>query len=81
MEVLIENIATYLIVVGFIVINAIVENVVKPKVMGEELNLSLFIIFLSLIVWTWILGAIGAILAIPLTISAMKAWEILFAEE
>jgi predicted PurR-regulated permease PerM len=66
---------------GFIVINAIVENVVKPKVMGEELNLSLFVIFLSLIVWTWILGAIGAILAIPLTISAMKAWEIVFAEE
>jgi predicted PurR-regulated permease PerM len=70
-----------IVVVGFIVINAIVENVVKPKVMGEELDLSLFVIFLSLIVWTWILGAIGAILAIPLTISAMKAWEILFAEE
>jgi len=70
-----------IVLVGFIVINAIVENVVKPKVMGEELNLSLFVIFLSLIVWTWILGAIGAILAIPLTISAMKAWEIVFAEE
>jgi predicted PurR-regulated permease PerM len=64
---------------GFILINAIVENVVKPKVMGEELNLSLSIIFLSLIVWAWILGAIGAILAIPLTISAMKAWEIVFS--
>jgi predicted PurR-regulated permease PerM len=70
-----------IVIVGFIVINAIIENVVKPKFMGEELNMSLFVIFLSLIVWTWILGAIGAILAIPLTISAMKAWEILFAEE
>jgi len=69
------------VLVGFVVINAIIENVVKPKVMGEELNMSLFIIFLSLIVWTWILGAIGAILAIPLTISAVKAWEIVFAEE
>jgi predicted PurR-regulated permease PerM len=70
-----------IVLVGFIVINAIIENVVKPKVMGEELNLSLSGIFISLIVWTWILGAIGAILAIPLTISAMKAWEILFAKE
>ena len=49
--------------------------------MGEELNLSLSIIFLSLIVWAWILGAIGAILAIPLAITAMKAKEILFAKE
>jgi len=66
---------------GFIVINAIIENVVKPKVMGEELNLSLSMIFISLIIWAWILGAIGAILAIPLTITVMKAWEVFFVEE
>ena len=70
-----------IVVGGFIVINAIIENVVKPKVMGEELNLSLSMIFISLIVWAWILGAIGAILAILLTITAMKAREILFAEK
>ena len=69
------------VLAGFILINAIVENVIKPKVMGGELHLSLSIIFISLIVWTWILGAIGAILAIPLTISAMKAWDIIFVEE
>jgi predicted PurR-regulated permease PerM len=69
------------VLVGFILINAIIENVVKPKVMGEELNLSLSTIFISLIVWAWILGAIGAILAIPLTITVMKAREILFTEE
>ena len=70
-----------IVVVGFILINAIIENVVKPKVMGEELHMSLSVIFISLIVWTWILGAIGAILAIPLTITAMKAWEVFFVEE
>ena len=69
-----------IIVIGFVIINAIVENIIKPKFMGEELNLSLFVIFLSLIVWTWILGAMGAILAIPLTISVMKAREILFSD-
>jgi predicted PurR-regulated permease PerM len=69
-----------IVVVGFIIINAIVENIIKPKYMGEELNLSLSIIFISLIVWSWILGPIGAILAIPLTISAIKAWEILSDE-
>jgi predicted PurR-regulated permease PerM len=70
-----------IVIVGFILINAIIENVIKPKVMGEELHMSLSVIFISLIVWTWILGAIGAVLAIPLTITVMKAWEILFAED
>lgn len=70
-----------IVIIGFIVINGIVENIIKPKYMGDELDLSLFVIFVSLIFWTWILGGMGAILAIPLTISAMKAWEIVFAEE
>ena len=73
--------AAIIVIVGFIIINGIVENVIKPKYMGGELDMSLFIIFLSLVVWTWILGAIGAILAIPLTISFMKAWQILFTSE
>ena len=70
-----------IVIIGFVIINGIVENVIKPKYMGGELNMSLTNIFLSLIVWTWILGAMGAILAIPLTITFMKAWEILFAPD
>ena len=73
--------AAIIVIVGFIIINGIVENVIRPKFMGKELNISLTMIFLSLIFWTWILGAMGAILAIPLTISAMKAWEIMFSED
>ena len=72
--------AAIIIIVGFVIINGIVENVIRPKFMGKELNMSLSLIFLSLIVWTWILGAMGAILAIPLTMSAMKAREIFFSE-
>ena len=69
-----------IVIVGFIIINEIIENVIKPRYMGKELNLSLSIIFISLIVWSWILGPIGAILAIPLTTSVMKAWEVLSDE-
>jgi predicted PurR-regulated permease PerM len=57
-----------IVVVGFILINAVVENVLKPRFIGQELELSLLEIFLSLIFWGWVLGAIGAILAVPLTI-------------
>jgi predicted PurR-regulated permease PerM len=57
-----------IVVVGFILINAVVENVLKPRFIGQELELSLLEIFLSLVFWGWVLGAIGAILAVPLTI-------------
>jgi AI-2 transport protein TqsA len=68
------------IVIGFIVINALIENMIKPKFMGEELNLSLFVICVSLILWTWILGSMGAILAIPLTIAVIKARDVIFSD-
>jgi AI-2 transport protein TqsA len=69
-----------IVIVGITIIHEIIENVIKPKYMGKELNLSLSMIFISLILWSWILGPIGAILAIPLTTSVMKAWEVLSDE-
>ena len=69
-----------IVVIGFLIIHEIIENVIKPKFMGEKLDLSLFVIFVSLILWHWILRAMGAILAIPLTISVMKAREISFSD-
>ena len=68
------------IVIGFIVINALGENMIKPKFMGEERNLSLFEIFVSLILWTWILVPMGAILAIRLPIAILKAREVIFSD-
>jgi AI-2 transport protein TqsA len=50
-------------------INAVSDNVVKPKVMGQSLGLSPLVIVLSLMAWSLILGPIGAILAVPLTIA------------
>jgi predicted PurR-regulated permease PerM len=61
-----------IVLVGFIVINAVVENVLKPRFIGQELELSLLEVFLSLVFWSWVLGAIGAILAVPLTIVIKK---------
>jgi len=72
--------AFLLVIVGFILINGVVENVLRPRFMGKELNMSLTTIFLSLIFWTWLLGAMGAVLAIPLTIAVIKAKEIFFPD-
>ncbi len=56
------------VIVGYIIINGLFDNVIKPKFMGEGLNLSVMLVFVSLIFWGFILGPLGAILAIPLTV-------------
>jgi len=61
-----------IVVVGFALFNNIADNVIKPKLMKDGLNISVLIIFLSLFFWSWILGFAGAILAIPLTITIIK---------
>jgi AI-2 transport protein TqsA len=55
------------VLVGYILINGSVENFVKPKRMGNSLRLSPLVVFVGLFVWGYLLGGIGAILAVPLT--------------
>lgn len=57
-----------IVFVGYVVINGSVQNFVQPKVMGERLNISPVVVFVSLFVWGWLLGGVGAILAVPLTL-------------
>jgi predicted PurR-regulated permease PerM len=63
------------ILIGFWVINFVVENVIRPIFMKHGLNISLLTTFFSLLVWSWILGVPGAILGVPLTIAVMKIYK------
>jgi len=60
---------TLVLLAVFVVGNTISDNVVKPKLMGKGLGLSPLVIILSLLFWSFVLGAVGAILAVPLTIT------------
>lgn len=56
------------VLVGITLVNALVENVIFPSLAGKGLKLSPTIVFLSLFYWSFVLGAAGALIAVPLTI-------------
>ena len=63
------------VVIGFTVINFAQDYLLQPKLVGTELNMSPLVMFLSIIVWAWILGAAGALLAVPLTVALVALLE------
>jgi AI-2 transport protein TqsA len=63
------------VAVGFVVLNVVMGNAVEPRFMGRELGLSTLVVFLSLVVWGWVLGPVGMLLSVPLTITAKIALE------
>ncbi|MFM7384126.1 MAG: AI-2E family transporter [Microcystaceae cyanobacterium] len=58
--------------VGCSVIDNIVDKGIKPRFMQEGLDISILMIILSLVFWNWVLGPIGAILSVPLTMMVKK---------
>jgi AI-2 transport protein TqsA len=64
-----------LVAAGYLLVGLILGNVIQPKLMGQRLGLSTLVVFLSLIFWGSLLGLVGAVLSIPLTMSLKFAFE------
>jgi AI-2 transport protein TqsA len=64
-----------IVLAGFILINGGIQNFYQPKVMGDRLRISPVVVFIGLFVWGFLLGGIGAILAVPMTLLVLIIME------
>ncbi len=58
------------VIVIYTAINVIIQSVIQPKFVGDAVGLSTTLTFISLIFWGWVMGAMGALLAVPMTLLA-----------
>ena len=60
---------------AYVLINGGVQNFIQPKIMGQRLKISPVVVFVSLLIWGYLLGGIGAILAVPMTLLVLIIME------
>ena len=64
-----------LVALSYLLVNTVMGNVVEPRFLGRGLGLSTLVVFLSLIFWGWLLGTVGMLLSVPLTMIVKIALE------
>ena len=58
------------VIVAYCLINLVIQSIIQPKIVGDTVGLSTSLTFLSLAFWTWVLGPLGALLAVPASLLA-----------
>lgn len=58
-----------IVVIAFCVINFVLQSIVQPKFTGDAVGITPAVSFISLLVWAWVFGALGALIALPATLT------------
>lgn len=66
---------TLLVIIGYLVINTAIGNVIEPRIMGKGLGISTLAVFIALLFWGWLFGTAGMFLAVPLTTALIIALD------
>jgi len=69
-------VAAFLVLAGCGLVNILAEYLMFPHLAGRGLELSAAVVFISLLFWGWILGGIGVLLAVPLTLLVQLVCEL-----
>jgi predicted PurR-regulated permease PerM len=56
------------VVIVYSALNVVVQTIIQPKFTGDAVGLTITVTFLSLVFWAWVLGPLGALLALPMTL-------------
>jgi len=64
-----------MVALGFLVMGAALGNYIEPRIFGKGMGLSILVVFLSMLFWGWILGPIGMIFTVPLTVALKIGFE------
>ena len=57
-----------IVVIAYCVLNFVIQSVIQPKFTGDAVGITPVVSFVSLLLWTAVFGALGALLALPLTL-------------
>jgi predicted PurR-regulated permease PerM len=64
----------------FFTVHLIMENLLFPAIMGRQWEINPFVVFVAILFWTWMWGAVGAMLALPLSLIMVTVLAELFPE-
>jgi len=67
--------AAVLVAAAIIGVNTMFSNVLEPRLMGRSFGISPWMVFVALLFWAYVLGPVGMILAIPLTVALKLGLE------
>jgi AI-2 transport protein TqsA len=56
------------VIVAYCVLNFVIQSLIQPRFVGDSVGLAMTTTFTALVFWAWLLGPLGALLAIPLTL-------------
>lgn len=66
---------TFIVAGGYLAINSAIGNCLEPLFMGKEFGISTSVVLLSVLLWGWVLGPCGMLLAVPLSVLLKLAME------
>jgi AI-2 transport protein TqsA len=56
------------VIVAYIILNSLFTTLIPPYFVGDAVEMSITLTLISVVFWAWVLGPLGAVLAIPITL-------------
>jgi AI-2 transport protein TqsA len=56
-----------IVIIAYILLNSLFTSLLPPYFVGDAVGMSITVTLISVVFWAWVLGPLGAVLAIPLT--------------